>query len=117
MNFIERNEKLAFLKQEYYFEKVKQQLSKDINDAEFDIEVNRISIHRSLFLLNLVQYFLEQIFHENVHMFYQLMYRIDIPDADFKMQVSDSGINFEALTDLVLRRELIKVLFREKYSG
>tara|TARA_Y100000739_G_C20475587_1_gene403444 strand:+ start:295 stop:648 length:354 start_codon:yes stop_codon:yes gene_type:complete len=117
MNFLESKDHSVFLKQEFYFKKIKKQLAKDFNDADFDIEVDLISIYRSSTLLDLVQRSLEHLFHTNVHMFFQLMYRIDIPDADFKMQVSDSGINFESLTDLVIRRELIKVLIREKYSG
>ena len=44
------------------------------------------------------------------------MHRIDIPDADLKIQFTDLGNDFECLADLVLRRELIKILIREKYS-
>ena len=117
MNFLESKDHLVFLKQEDYFEKIKNQLAKDINDVDFEIKASRISLYRSSALLELVQRFLEHLFQTNVHMFFQLMYRVDIPDVDFKMQVSDAGINFESLTDLVIRRELIKVLIREKYSG
>jgi hypothetical protein len=117
MNFLESKDHLVFLKQEYYFEKIKKQLAKDLNDIDFEFQVSRIALCRSSILLDLVHDFLQDLFHTNVHMFFQLMYRIDIPDADFEMQVSDAGINFESLTDLIIRRELIKVLIREKYSG
>ena len=45
------------------------------------------------------------------------MYRIDIPDADMKSIMLGSGFDLESLTELILRRELLKILFREKYSG
>ncbi len=117
INFPEIRDHSLFLNQEDYFEKIKKQLAKDINDVDFEIKASRISLFRSFALLDLVQRFLEHLFQTNVHVFFQLMHRVDIPDVDFEMQVSDTGINFESLTDLVMRRELIKVLIREKYSG
>ena len=47
MNFLESKDHSVFLKQEFYFKKIKKQLAKDFNDADFDIEVDFISIYRS----------------------------------------------------------------------
>lgn len=110
------NDKLIYLSQENYFEKLKGQLSKDINNDYFDCQLKEISLDKSQYLPILVQRFLEEIFDNRSNMFYQLMHRIDIPDADLKIQFTDLGNDFECLADLVLRRELIKVLLREKYS-
>ena len=112
----EINDKSLYLSQDNYFEKLKSQLSKDINNDDFDCQLKRISIRKSQNLPILVQRFLEEIFDKQSSLFYQLMHRIDIPDADLKIQFTDLGNDFECLTDLVLRRELIKILIREKYS-
>ena len=45
------------------------------------------------------------------------MYKVDIHDTDIKNQVIASGIDIDALTELVLKRELLKILLREKYSS
>tara|TARA_B100000963_G_scaffold314166_1_gene292557 strand:+ start:181 stop:534 length:354 start_codon:yes stop_codon:yes gene_type:complete len=116
MSSLEINDKSIYLSQEHYFEKLKSQLSKDISNYDFDCQLKRISLNKSQYLPILVQRFLEKIFVEKSNLFYQLMHRIDIPDADLKIQFTDLGNDFECLADLVLRRELIKILIREKYS-
>jgi len=112
----EINDKSLYLSQDNYFEKLKSQLSKDINNDDFDCQLKKISINKSQYLPILVKRFLEEIFDKQSNIFYQLMHRIDIPDADLKIQFTDLGNDFECLADLVLRRELIKILIREKYS-
>ena len=116
MTLPEIKDKSVYLSQKYYFEKLKSQLSKDLNNHDFDIQLKCISIGQSELLPLLVQRFLEQVFNENSNLFFQFMHRVDIPDADLKMQISDLGIDFIGVTDLVLRRELIKILIRENYS-
>lgn len=106
-----------YLSQEHYFEKLKNQLSKDFNDIDFEEEIASISIGASDDLLDLVKRFLNHVFNKNAEQFFQLMYRIDIPDADMRQQVLGSGLDMEGLSDLVLRRELLKILLREKYAN
>lgn len=117
MTFLRVKDKSVYLSQEYYFEKLKNQLSKDLNNDDFDFELNRISLKKSHLLPNLVKIFLEKIFNKKTNLFFQLMHRIDIPDIDLKIQFTDLSNDFERLADLVIRRELIKILFREKYSA
>tara|TARA_Y100000589_G_scaffold150354_1_gene143460 strand:+ start:14077 stop:14430 length:354 start_codon:yes stop_codon:yes gene_type:complete len=116
MTFPYIKDNFQYLNQKRYFEKLKSQLSKDLNDDDFDIELKLITFDKSKLLPVLVERFLEQVFDTNTNLFFQFMHRIDIPDIDMKTQISDSGIDFVGLTDLVLRRELIKILIREKYS-
>jgi len=116
MTFLEIKDKSTYLSQKHYFEKLKSQLSKDINNDDFDSQLKLIPINKSQYLPILVQRFLEETFNNQSNLFYQLMHRIDIPDLDLKIQFTDLGNDFECLTDLVLRRELIKILIREKYS-
>jgi|TARA_B100000401_G_scaffold437809_1_gene384340 hypothetical protein len=116
MTFPEIKDNSLYLNQKYYFEQLKSQLSKDLNNDDFDAQLKLVSFDKSELLPFLVQRFLEQVFDTNTNLFFQFMHRIDIPDVDMKTQISDSGIDFFGLTDLVLRRELIKILIREKYS-
>jgi hypothetical protein len=50
--------------------------------------------------------------------FYNLMYRIDVSEAQIKKAVADSKDRSfsEIVTELILQRELIKVIFRRQYS-
>jgi len=116
MALIEVKDAYLYLNQENYFQKLKAQLSKDLNDSDFDDELERIDLSNSSDLPDLVRRFLNQIFSTNAEQFFQLMYRIDIPDADMRTMVLGSGLDFDGLADLVLKRELLKILLREKYS-
>lgn len=116
MALIEVKDASLYLNQEHYFQKLKAQLSKDLNDVDFDDELERIDLSNSSDLPNLVRRFLNQIFSTNAEQFFQLMYRIDIPYADMRTMVLGSGLDFDGLSDLVLKRELLKILLREKYS-
>ncbi len=106
-----------YTNQEDYFHKLKNQLSKDFGSKNFDDELSIISIEFSVKLFELIYSYIEILFVEDRQFFYQLMYRIDIPDADMKSIMLGSGFDLESLTELILRRELLKILFREKYSG
>lgn len=116
MTFPELKDKSLYLNQKHYFDQLKSQLSKDLNNDDFDAQLKLISFDKTELLPLLVQRFLEQVFDTNTNLFFQFMHRIDIPDVDLKTQISDSGIDFSGVTDLVLKRELIKILIREKYS-
>lgn len=117
MALIEVQDASLYIKQEHYFLKLKAQLSKDLNDTDFDEELDQIQVTQAHLLPNLVQRFLNQIFSSNAELFFQLLYRIDIPDADMRTMVMGSGLDFEGLSNLVLKRELLKILLREKYSN
>lgn len=61
---------------------------------------------------------IEKLQKENFQNFYNLMYRIDISESLIKKEVSravDKTFS-QAITDLILKRELLKVVTRKKYS-
>lgn len=117
MKLIEVNSASEYLTQDRYFQKLKAQLSKDFSDSGFDKELAPISIDKPDDLPVLVNQFLNQLLSKSIEQFFQLMYKVDIPDADIKNQVIASGIDIDTLTELVLKRELLKILLREKYSS
>lgn len=56
---------------------------------------------------------------ENFQKFYILMYRIDISERQIKKaveQTKDKSFS-EVVTDLILKRELLKVVIRKNYSA
>ena len=105
-----------YTNQENYFQRLKNQLSKDFGLKNFDDELNIIRIEFSVKLFELIYSYLESLFLEDSQSFFQLMYRIDIPDADMESIMLGSGYDLESLTELILQRELLKILFREKYA-
>ncbi len=117
MKLIEVKSSSEYLTQDRYFQKLKAQLSKDFSDSDFDKELAPISIDKPNDLPVLVNQFLHQLLCKSIEQFFQLMYKVDIPDADIKNQVIESGIDIDTLTELVLKRELLKILLREKFSS
>lgn len=118
MNFlIESNNVSKYLEKEYYFKKIKKQLSKDFNDLSFDNELDAIHFIKSNLLLSLIKRFLKQVFQSNPDFFSQLIYRIDIPETVMRQLFLEAEIDFEKLANLVIKRELLKILIRENYSS
>lgn len=61
---------------------------------------------------------IEKLQNENFQNFYNLMYRIDVSEVQIKKAVEASKDRSfsEIVTELILQRELIKVVFRRQYS-
>ena len=47
--------------------------------------------------------------------FMSLLYKIDIPDADYKASLNSLN-TLEVLSELIIKREFLKVLFRKNYQ-
>jgi hypothetical protein len=117
MALVKFSEVSKYLKKEFYFNNLKRQLSKDFNDASFDEELQLISLEKSDLLLSLVKRFLNQVFDLDSGLFFRLMYRVDLPEVAIPKQILGEEIDFENLGLLVLKRELLKIVLREKYSS
>ena len=62
---------------------------------------------------------IEKLQKENFQNFYNLMYRIDISESQIKNtveQAKDKSFS-EVVTDLILKRELLKVVTRRSFSN
>ena len=117
MKLIEVKGTFEYLTQERYFQKLKAQLSKDFSDSDFDKELALIKIDTSNDLLVLVSQFLNQLFNRSMEQFFQLMYKVDIPEKEIKDLLLALGIDIDVLAESVLKREFLKILLREKYSS
>lgn len=95
-----------------------QQIIKDFGMCGVEIRLSDSSSDYSgLFLQILPQ--IEILLKENSQRFYGLMYRIDISEGQIKKAVeSSTNKTFaEVVTNLILKRELLKVVIRKSYSA
>jgi hypothetical protein len=63
--------------------------------------------------------YVEKLQKENFHGFYNLMYRIDISEGQIKKEVGlavDESFA-QVVTHLILKRELLKIVMRKKFSS
>lgn len=62
---------------------------------------------------------LESLYKNNYQVFQNLLYRIDLPEtlaADI-LNKGDFDTAFKNLTEMILRREFLKVVYKYKFSG
>jgi hypothetical protein len=96
-----------------------EQVIKDfgMNSIKINFSGNPITAYKELSEQILPQ--IEKLQKENFQNFYNLMYRIDVSEGLIKKAVEESKDRTfaEIVTELVLQRELIKVVFRKQYSS
>lgn len=99
-------------------EQTAQQLIKDFAEFSITIEFKGMASTPYQELFNQVLPYIELMLRNNSSMFTALLYRIDVNEKDIKRANLDyPGIPFpELVTDLILRRELKKVLTKRYFS-
>ena len=95
-----------------------QQVIKDLamNGMEIKFSGNPQNAYAELF--SQILPCIEKLQKENFQNFYSLMYRIDISEEQIKKEVEGTKDKTfaEIVTDLILKRELLKVVTRKHYS-
>jgi hypothetical protein len=95
-----------------------QQVIKDfgMTGVEIKFSGNAENAYAELFAQILPQ--IEKIQKENFQNFYNLMYRIDISEGQIKKAMSEAKDRSfpEIISDLILKRELLKVVTRKSFS-
>ena len=96
-----------------------QQIIKDFGMVGMEIKFSGSAENAYLELFSQILPLVDKMQKENFQSFYNLMYRIDISEIQIKKAVEDSKDRSfsEVVTDLILKRELLKVVFRKQYSG
>ena len=95
-----------------------QQIIKDFGMSEMEIILSGNMDNAYAELFSMVLPCIEKLQKENFQGFYNLMYRIDISETQIKKavaQANDKSFS-EIVTDLILKRELLKVILRKNYS-
>lgn len=88
----------------------------EITPIAIRVSENSDSAYSELFSQILPQ--IEKLQKENFQNFYNLMYRIDISEGQIKkaMEQAKDRSFAEVISDLILKRELIKVVTRKRFS-
>lgn len=88
----------------------------EITPIAIRVSENSDSAYSELFSQILPQ--IEKLQKENFQNFYSLMYRIDISEGQIKkaMEQAKDRSFAEVISDLILKRELIKVVTRKRFS-
>ena len=114
-DFLNIEELLRKAQDENLYDKVMSQLKKDFGLANITIEISstldseelRSLLHEKIYYLIL----------EKFDAYLQLLYVIDIPESEFKnIHLTDAVDVADQMTFLVLKRELQKVWFKNKYK-
>ena len=116
MGLITIQDTFVYLKESHYFNKLKEQLSKDFGADDFDVSLMGLEFKDAKRLNSVVSQYLTYLETNKIETFFQILYKIDIPEIDFNAQILDKGLDIQAVSNLVIKRELIKILLREKYS-
>ena len=96
-----------------------QQAIKDFGVSGMEIKFSRNDGNTYLELFAQILPLVEKLQKENFQNFYNLMYGIDISESQIKKAVEDSKDKSfsEIVTDLILKRELLKVVTRRSFSN
>ena len=95
-----------------------QQVIKDFGMAGLEIKFSGKTENAYEELFSQILPLVNKLQQENFQNFYNLMYRIDISEIQIKKAVENSKDKSfsEAVTDLILKRELLKVVTRRSFS-
>lgn len=94
------------------------QIIKDFGMAGLEIKFSGNAVNAYAELLSQILPLVDKLQQENFQNFYNLMYRIDISEQQIKKAVEttkDKSFS-EIVTDLILKRELLKVVMRRSFS-
>ena len=100
-------------------EKVVEQIKKDFNWFSFEITFNNKEESAYSELFNQILPLVDELLNDNYPKLLAMLYRIDI-DEDFlnkKLKESAQADTDEVIADLIIKRELQKVIIREIYSS
>lgn len=96
-----------------------EQVMKDFGIVGLEIKFSGNAGNAYAELFSQVLEHIEKLQNENFRNFYNLMYRIDISEGQIKKAVGESKDKSfsQVVTDLILKRELVKVITRRSFSN
>ena len=95
-----------------------EQLIKDFTMLDIPLSFQPSAENQYQDLFNQAKSIIKELFEKNYHVFLNLLYRIDLPEAELNALISNpsSPDLYDNITELVLRREFMKVVTRHLYS-
>jgi len=119
MNLPKLSELSPYYSRTDLLEKVVEQVKKDFNCFSFEITFSNQEETPYLELYNQILPLIDELLNDDYPKLLAMLYRIDI-DVEFlnrKLKESEQADTHEVITDLILKRELQKVIIREMYSA
>ena len=119
MNLPNLSELTPYYNRTDLLEKVVEQIKKDFNWFNFEITFtgNSISPYQELF--NQILPLIDELLNDDYPKLLAMLYRIDL-DEEFlnrKLKELSTSDTDEVITDLIIKRELQKVVIRQMYSS
>ena len=119
MNFPKISELSPYYNRTDLLEKVVEQIKKDFNWFNFKITFKNEKESPYQELYNQILPLIDELLNDDYPKLMAMLYRIDI-DEEFlnrKLKESEQADTDEVITDLILKRELQKVIIRDMYSA
>lgn len=100
-------------------EKVVEQIKKDFNWFNFEITFTNKEESAYLELFHQILPLVDELLNDNYPKLLAMLYRIDVDDAflNKRLKESEQVDTDEVITDLIIKRELQKVIIREIYNS
>lgn len=92
------------------------QVKKDFDMLQIPLEWKGEETEDYMRLFNEMEVVLKKLYHKDYALFLHLLYRIDIPEGVMKTQEGTGEDMFRNITETVLMREFMKVVWRHRYS-
>jgi len=94
------------------------QINKDFNLEGFELKLSEIEQNTFDDLKIQLAPVIDQLFNKDKQEFNNLLYRVDIPEKDFRKLLKENQNKFsEDLSEMIIRREFQKVLTKRFFSG
>jgi hypothetical protein len=119
MNLPKLSELSPFYQRTDLLEKVVEQVKKDFNCFSFEITFSNNDESPYQELYKQILPLIDELLNDDYPKLLAMLYRIDI-DEEFlnrKLKENEQSDTHEVITDLILKRELQKVIIREMYSS
>ena len=106
----------AELSNEDLVRKTLKQVEKDFGDVILQLDEVPVSETYFFDLVTDLSYTVEALLEKNPEKLFSLLYRIDLPEGLAQQALSSDKPHF-ALSELIMKRELQKVVLRQRYSS
>ena len=119
MNFPSLSELAPYYKRTDLLEKVVKQIKKDFNWFSFEIAFKGGETSPYQELYEQILPLIDELLNDDYPKLMAMLYRIDL-DEEFlnrKLKESEHADTDEVITDLIIKRELQKVIIRDMYSS
>jgi|SRR5690606_20316664 len=93
-----------------------EQVNKDFGDVELQLESVPVSENYFYDLVTDLSYTIDALLEKNPEKLFSLLYRIDLPEGLAHQMLASDNPHYN-LSEIILKRELQKVVLRQRFSS